>query len=212
MEHLYCMNDTCESRQFDRSPLISPKTSNMYEINRASVLAFRAIGKSRSAAAKCLSFFNLKPVYTWHKHTRVIEEKVKYLAEIDFRNAVSKLKQLKRATGHVEAGRDKELEEKEVDIGTSFDCSWSSRGLSARDGFVAAVSEDSGKVLDVTYMTRECSRCKGMEEKRARSEISRIDFLSWYISHQPSCLLNHEGSAQVKCAIVMIYFTSFCNF
>ncbi len=127
MEHIYCMNDTCEFRQFDRSPLISPKTSNMYEINRASVLAFRAIGKSRSAAAKCLSFLNLKPVYTWHKHTRVIEEKVKDLAEIDFRNAVSELKQLKRATGHGEAGRDKELEEKVVDIGASFDCSWSSR-------------------------------------------------------------------------------------
>ncbi len=112
------MNDACESRQFDQSLLISPKTSNMCEINRASALAFRAIGNSRSAAAKCLSFLNLKPVYTWHKHTRVNEEKVKDLAEIDFRNAVSEPKLLKRATGHVEAGRDKELEEKEVDIGT----------------------------------------------------------------------------------------------
>ncbi len=71
------------------------------------------------------------------------------------------------------------------------------RGWSARDGLVAAVSEDTGKVLDVIYLTRECSKCKGMEEKRSRGEVSRIEFLSWYIAHEPSCLLNHEGSAQV---------------
>ena len=145
----------------------------------------------------------------------MIEEEVKDLAEIDFPNAVSQLKQLKTTmAGHIELATDEEVEDTVVDIGASFDCSWSSRGWSARDGLVAAVSEDTGKVLDVTYMTRECSRCKGMEEKRARGEISRIDFLSWYISHEPSCLLNHEGSAQVKinCAIVKICFTVFCNF
>ena len=48
--NIYCMNETCESRQFDQSLPISPKTGNMYEINRASVLGFRAIGKGRSAA------------------------------------------------------------------------------------------------------------------------------------------------------------------
>ena len=83
-------------------------------------------------------------------------------------------------------------------FGATFDCSWNSRGWSARDGLVASVSEDTGKVLDVIYLTRECSKCKGMEEKRAKGEVSRIEFLSWYIAHEPSCLLNQEGSAQVK--------------
>ena len=53
--------------------------------------------------------------------------------------------------------------------------------------------------MDIIYLTRECSKCKGMEEKRAKGEVSRIEFLSWYnIAHEPSCLLNHEGSAEVE--------------
>jgi hypothetical protein len=43
---------------------------------------------------------------------------------------------------------------------------------------VCAVSEDTGKVLDVVYLTRECQKCKEMEEKQATGELSRIDFLS----------------------------------
>jgi hypothetical protein len=48
-------------------------------------------------------------------------------------------------------------------------------GWSACDGLVAAVSEDTGKVLDVVYMTRECKQCKQMEEKRG--DLSRLDYL-----------------------------------
>jgi hypothetical protein len=47
-----CMNERCESRECDKSLPISPKTGKMYEVNRASVLGFRAIGKGRSAAAR----------------------------------------------------------------------------------------------------------------------------------------------------------------
>ena len=35
---------------------------------------------------------------------------------------------------------------KVVNVDASFACSWSSRGWSARDGLVAAVSEDTGKL------------------------------------------------------------------
>ena len=78
------------------------KSGTIYEINRASVIGFRAIGKGRSAAEKCLSFFGLVPVYTWHQHTQVIEEKVKDQSETDFSNAVSQLKQFMLTTGEVD--------------------------------------------------------------------------------------------------------------
>ena len=194
-----CTNESCVSKESNESYPILPKSNKIYDVNRASVVAFRAIGKGRSAAQKCFSFLGLAPVYTWDKHTTVIEEKVQDLAETDFNHASMQLKQLKRTVGEVAADlTDQELGETVVDVGASFDCSWSSRGWSARDGLVAAVSEDTGKVLDVAYLTRECNHCKGMEEKRARGELSRLDYLSWYITHKPNCLLNnHEGSAQV---------------
>ena len=69
-----------------------------------SVIGFRGIGKGRSAAEKCLSFFGLVPVYTWHQHThQVIEEKVKDQSEIDFSIALSQLKQFKLTTGKVDS-------------------------------------------------------------------------------------------------------------
>ena len=45
--------------------------------------------------------------------------------------AVSQLKHLKRTTGEVADCTDQELQETVIDIGASFDCSWSSRGWSA---------------------------------------------------------------------------------
>ena len=192
-----CTNELCVSRASSQLIPISPKSDKLYDVNRASVIGFRAIGKGRSAAQKCLSFLGLTPVHTWDKHTTLIEEKVKDLTEIDFNQAASQLKQLKRTVGEIADCTDEELAGKVVDVGASFDCSWSSRGWSARDGLVAAVSEDTWKVLDVVYMTKECKQCKEMEEKRARGDLNRLDYLSCYIAHEPNCLLNHEGSALV---------------
>jgi hypothetical protein len=63
-------------------------------------------------------------VYTWDKHTTVIEEKVQDLAETDFNHASMQLKQLKRTVGEVAADlTDQELGETVVDVGASFDCS-----------------------------------------------------------------------------------------
>ena len=81
---------------------ISPKSGKIYEINRASVIGFRAIGKGRSAAEKCLSFLGLAPVYMWHQHTKFIEEKVKHQSETDFSNFVSQLKHFKLTIGQVD--------------------------------------------------------------------------------------------------------------
>ena len=50
-----------------------------------------------------------------------------------------------------------------------------------------------------------------MEEKRANGEVSRIEFLSWYIAHEPSCLLNHEGSAQVKTVVSCMLSRNFTH-
>jgi hypothetical protein len=48
---------------------------------------------------------------------------VKDLTEIDFNQAASQLKQLKRTVGEIADCTDEELAEKVVDVGASFDCS-----------------------------------------------------------------------------------------
>jgi hypothetical protein len=69
---------------------------------------------------------------------------------------------------------------------------------------VAAVSEDTRKIIDVVFMTSSCPHCKQMEDKRTRGETSRLEFLEWYIKHEPNCQLNHDGSAQV-----ILYYMKF---
>lgn len=54
---------------------------------------------------------------------------------------------------------DQELRELVVEAEVSIDGSRSSRGWSARDGIVAAVSVDTGKVLDVVHLTNPCTSC-----------------------------------------------------
>ena len=102
MWNIHCLNKTCTSHLNTQTLPITLKSGKIYEINRASVIGFRAIGKGRSAAEKCLSFFGLVPVYTWHQHTQVIEEKVKDQSETDFSNAMSQLKQFMLTTGEVD--------------------------------------------------------------------------------------------------------------
>ena len=69
---------------------------------------------------------------------------------------------------------DEELQEKVVDVAASFDCSWSSRGWSARNGVVAVISEDTGKVLDAVYITHSCRKCTDIEDKRSKDVLHSI--------------------------------------
>jgi hypothetical protein len=60
-----CTNELCVSCASSQFIPISPKSDKVYDVNCASVIGFRAIGKGRSAAQKCLSFLGLTLVYMW---------------------------------------------------------------------------------------------------------------------------------------------------
>jgi hypothetical protein len=154
--------------------------------------------KGRAAAEKCFAILDIpSPVYTWDKHTKLVREKLEVLKEISMKDAALEVKQFLRDCGKISNCTDEELNEKLVNVGTSFDCSWSSRGWSARDGIVAAISEDTGKVVDAVFMTSLCPSCKTVEYKHALGEMSNLEYLDWYIKHEPDCEKNHDGSPQV---------------
>ena len=46
-------------------------------------------------------------------------------------------------------------QEKIINSGTSFDCSWNSHGLQAKEGVVAAISQENVKIVDIVK-NREC--------------------------------------------------------
>ena len=177
---LQCSNSKCKSHEFRRPIPISKKTGHEFEVNRAAVLAFRAIGKRQSAAKKFASVMELPiPLYKWKNHTECLETHARDLLEQNCREAVRELKELKRSTSNIDYCTDEELGNPVVDLAGKCDCSWSSGGWSARDGVVAAISADTDKVLDVVFKTNSCPNCTEMENKRKRDEVTRIVLKSW---------------------------------
>ena len=93
----------------------------------------------------------------------------------------------------------------------TIDASWSARGRSASDAVVAAVSVDTGKVVDVVHLCSSCTECKKMEKKRKEENITRMDYLAWFISHEPNCYVNHESSAAVSCKSTFFKLNSYVD-
>ena len=60
------------------------------------------------------------------------------------------------------------------------------------------ISVDTGKVLDVLYMTSSCVQCERMEEKVKKGEIPHLEYIEWFIQHEEQCYLNYDGSSAVS--------------
>lgn len=113
----------------------------------------------------------------WASHTKVLEKAARELLDKKLSNAAKEVRDFKFSSGLITLGNDERLEDKIINVGVSIDGSWSSRGWTARDGVVAAVSIDTGKVLDVVYLYPTLAR--RVSEKK-EGTISTRDYLEWY--------------------------------
>ena len=210
----HCKNPECSSHVLDNSFHTTPKRNRFYDLNRGLVLGLRMVGRGYSAAQKLLSILNLSsPVNKapWAAHTKTIEDTARSILEQELASAALEVKRLKLANGDITPvdnnATDEQLREVVAEAGVSIDGSWSSRGWSARDGVVAVISIDTGKILDVVHLSNQCNACSQKERQREDGTLSKMEFLRWYIDHESSCYLNHDGSAQVRC--VFLHFRSF---
>ena len=135
-------------------------------INRALTLAMRVIGKGRSGAVMLSSLLNLpKPLHqtNWARHTREWCETIRKVATDAFREACLRAKKsqiLLQLSTDGAAGQDipaAQVMETVVDIPVSLDGSWKSRHMS-QHGMVAAISADTGEVVDCYYACSVCSQ------------------------------------------------------
>ncbi|KAK3752533.1 hypothetical protein QZH41_016312 [Actinostola sp. cb2023] len=158
----------------------------------------RSIGKGHAAASKVCSFLGLKPINKqyWSDTSKKIYEETKEVLEKNLNEVALKLKRLKRQSGEINCAEN-DLKDVVVDAGVSLDGSWNSRGWSATDCVVAAISIDTGEVVDVVHMNSHCPECKTIAQKKAEGKLSRMEYLSWFVNHESSCCLNHEGSSAV---------------
>ena len=84
--------------------------------------------------------------------------------------------------------------DKDVIVGTavSVDGTWQRRGFISLNGAVAAISIDTGKVIDVACLSKYCQGFQGISmEFYKDSDPERYEF--WNSDHK--CSINHAGSA-----------------
>ena len=141
----------------------------------------------------------------WHQLTRthgpIIQKKIKQrariLLETELYRAAHEVKEWKFLNGEVDCSLE-ELDDTIVDAGVTSNASWSLRGYSATDAVVAAISADTGKVMNVVHMSSSCMECKRMQKKKAEEDLSQQEYLAWFNRHEPNYYVNHEGSPAVS--------------
>ena len=94
-----------------------------------------------------------------------------------------------------------------ISAGFSSDCSWNTRGWHGKKGVIAAISESTGKIVDVVHKTLSCPHCKKMQTKHANNELSGLDQMSCKTEHELNCMMNHTGSSSVAiCTFYVLFF------
>ena len=78
--------------------------------------------------------------------------------------------------------------EKSVDVGLSVDGTWQRKVFSSTLDVAAAISIDTGKVLDVSILSKSCKGCSSMA-KIAKSNPKFYEV--WKLSRK--CNLNYTG-------------------
>jgi len=126
---------------------------------------------------------NIPPPLTarnYKKHIRSLKNIVKNIAKETMVNAIADLRINKGVTSNTAL----------VDIAVSCDGSWQKRGYSSLNGFVSAISMESGKVVDISPMSRFCKSCSN-NKKWKKVDPVKYDILQK--NHR--CMANYEGSA-----------------
>ena len=155
------------------------KTQCAYQINRRAFCSIRKIGGGYQSLRKFLCLMNHPPPMTeknYRKTTKVFCDKIKGVAETLTQEASVEL--------HGTTPPDQI-----VDVGITIDGTWQKRGFTSMNGSVAAISIDTGRIIDVEVMSRYCHGCVNLRGIKCRES----DLYKSLKKHK--CTINHEGSA-----------------
>ena len=159
----------------------STKNGKSFDVNKRFVYAMRSCGQGFAGMERFCTLMNMPKPLTKNNYSKTVvllKDACKTVAIDTMKNASTDL--------HLQ----KNLPSQQIaDIAVSCDGSWQRRGFSSLNGFVSAISMDTGKILDVEAMSRYCRSCQ-MHESGNKTSPAYTD---WKASHK--CLINYRGSA-----------------
>ena len=138
----------------------------------------RAVGGGYNSLNKHCGHLNMPKPMTEKSHKNIskkIRGSTKFVAEASMKSAASELAN--------KNGGDS-------DVSVSVDGTLQKRGFSSLNGVVAAISIDTGKVVDCEIMARYCKACKSNEDLKTTDPQA---YATWQATHK--CSLNFYGSA-----------------
>ena len=150
-----------------------------FEINIRTVYGMRTIGVDHTGLENLCGMLNMpKPmtVKQFNYNSNMLCHAAKGVAEKSMVVAVNDLR------------KDADV----IDIGVSVAGTWQRRGFSSLNGVVAAISIDSGKIVDVEPMSRYCCQCV-VNTRLMQGYNNALEL--WKRSHKDYCKLNHQASA-----------------
>ncbi|GFV49484.1 uncharacterized protein TNCV_4544671 [Trichonephila clavipes] len=162
----------CKHCDFYSGVFSSKKTLNGPEVNTRFLYGMRQIGKGFSAGFKLFDTLNLprlsKTAYTNHENKlmSVISE----VSELSMQKAASELLVLHPTKNKI------------LECGIYVDGTWQRRGYSSMNGCVAALSVDTGKVVDIEIMSSYFPTCRNIS-KMPRS-IASETFAADHVCHR----------------------------
>lgn len=158
------LNETFSNTKVCRPNINSLVVSNVYDINVRLVYALRAIGKGLGFAPVFCGLMNLpKPPSRVEKYLSVLLPAVKSVVCKVMSEAVSEAII---------------LNSKSKDLAVALDGTWQRRGHISLNGAVTLTSVDTGKVLDVSVLSKYCL-CKGRLQNK----------------HEANCTANYKGTS-----------------
>ena len=88
-----------------------------------------------------------------------------------------------------------------LNISVSYDGSWQKRGHTSNYGLGAVIEINTGLVINYYVVSKFCQSCATHQNKFGKG----IDkFNEWYVSHEPYCQINYQGSSNAMEAEVAV--------
>ena len=163
------------SHEFCTSQTTTNIDNRRYDENLRMVYGMRACGQGYAGMEKYCTLMNMPKLITQNNYNKIVTTivySVKDVAEETFQDAATEIRIKKSAAS-----------DQVLDMGVSNNGSWQRRGYSSMNGFVATISLDVGKILDIEPMIRLCKCCNNPDP---------IQFAQWKASH--TCHRNQNGS------------------
>ena len=143
-----------------------PAVFRGFDINKRFFYAMRSCGQGYAGMETFCTMMDMPPHLTrnnYDKQANGIYKVVKAVAKKTMLDAASEIHLLNKPKD--ENGNDF------VDCAVSCDGSWQRRGFSSLNGYITAISMDTGKIVDAEIMSRYCKGCVSNEKYKSLDPI-----------------------------------------